>query len=86
MYTENLTVKKAVARYILRKWDHGKRYFTGWEIETAHPDHQLTGLRKLRKLAEEYSPDWYAYFYDSESKKYQFWDGFIFWLREHYGK
>ena len=86
-----MIVKKAVRDFIILFYDRGMKLFvkdigiSGWDIEHAHPKHQLSGLRKLRELKAEFNvdrPDLPAYII--EKNKYFVSYYFYKWLESHY--
>lgn len=91
---EKMTVKKAVRDLIVNSYNISMRFLgeskeapfgiSSWQIQTAHPKHQLSGLRKLRELKEEFYRDcpYTAYIY--RRNKYYMTVDFYQWLKEYY--
>ena len=84
-------VEKAVRNKIVEFYSLSIRFLredigiSGWDIEHAHPKHQMSGLRKLRELKAEFyadCPDSLAY--TIEKKRYYITLNFQLWLESHY--
>lgn len=88
------TVKKAVRDLIVDFYNISMRFLgesrkapfgiSGWQIQTAHPKHQLSGLRKLRELKEEFYKDCLYTAYIYRRNKYYMTLDFYQWLKENY--